>query len=192
MIEEHDLDAALGAVAAADARASEAQAPAAWRGLAARRHRMSMRRQWIRIGTAAAATLVIGFGLGRWSQGPSGGVDLAEPAVAGAAAWSPMMVDLQARSRTLLHDVSAADAEPAPTWQPLASELLWATRRLLDDPGVQAAGERQLLDDLEAVLTQVLDLSSDDDPFELRLVRRSITSTRLLDRLATPAAAVPS
>lgn len=189
MIEDHELDAALGAVAAHDARASETHAPAAWRGLAARRRRMATRRQWIRIGSAAAATLVIGFGLGRWSREPGGA---AATPLASAAAWSPMMVDLQARSRTLLHDVSAVDAEPAPTWQPLASELLWATRRLLDDPGVQAAGERQLLDDLEAVLTQVLEVSGSDDRFELRLVRRAITTTRLLDRLATPAAAVPS
>ncbi|MCA9764239.1 MAG: hypothetical protein KC544_14050 [Gemmatimonadetes bacterium] len=189
MIEDHELDAALGAIAADDARASEAHAPAAWDGIAARRRRVAARRQWRRIGIAAAATLVLGFGLGRWSRDSDGS---AGAPIGSVAAWSPMMVDLQARSRTLLRDVSTVDAEPAPDWRPLASELLWATRRLLDDPARQHAGDRELLDDLETVLTQVLELSESNDRFELRLVRRAITSTRLLDRLATPAGAVPS
>ena len=46
MIEDHELDAALGAIAADDARASEAHAPAAWDGIAARRRRVAARRQW--------------------------------------------------------------------------------------------------------------------------------------------------
>ncbi len=98
-----------------------------------------------------------------------------------------MMVDLQTRSRGLLREVSTTDAAPEQQWQPLASELLWATRRLLDDPTLRSVSERQLLSDLEAVLTQVLEVGGTDDDFELRLVRRSITSAKLLDRLATPA-----
>lgn len=188
MMAEHELDTALEALAASDARESRERAPAVWPALDAARHRRARRRQWQRVGLAVAATLVVGFGLGRWSRGPAVAPDI--PAVAAgpaAEAWSPMLADLQARSRGLLREVSDGEAAPAGEWRSLASELLWATRRLLDDPATSTVAGRQLLVDLETVLTQILDVREEGNAFELLLVREAITTARLLERLVTPA-----
>lgn len=185
MIDDHELDAAFGALAEHEDRESRHRTSAVWNGMVRARQQQARRRRWTRLGIAIAATLVIGFGLGRWSGTPQAPVDA--PRVAAGVAppeWSPMRADLRARSRGLLREVGAVDSPPTQEWQALAGELLWATRRLLDDPATREVADRQVLTDLEAVLAQIIDIDSADAEFELRLVRESIVSTRLLGRLA--------
>ncbi len=127
-------------------------------------------RRWARLrrplawSAAAAAVLVVGVGIGRMTviaptpvaEAPAGTPDGVDPSILRVAA-----VEHLGRSETLLRMVRAdgrsGRVDPAVgIW---ARGLLTETRLLLDSSGRQAPAMRELLEDLELVLVQIVGVS---------------------------------
>lgn len=66
-----------------------------------------------------------------------------------------------------------------------AHDLLLTTRLLLDSPASADPRFRNLLEDLELVLAQVVRLQSDQSPAELDLIRQALEQRDVLPRLRT-------
>jgi hypothetical protein len=69
-----------------------------------------------------------------------------------------------------------------------AHDLLLTTRLLLDSPAAADPRFRNLLDDLELVLAQIVRLQSDQSPAELDLIRQALEQRDVLPRLRTAVA----
>ena len=66
-----------------------------------------------------------------------------------------------------------------------ARDLLSTTRLLLDSPAAGDAQRRQLLEDLEVVLVQMVKLPAKDARFDRELIERSIARQQVLTRIRT-------
>jgi len=186
---------------------NERQIPfdAMWRAVEAQAfpgaRRMTRRAQWLRI----AAALVIGIGIGRLSFaiGRSRSTVVA-PKVAAArivdtsatkrVADTPL--DLET-SRYLGQAAALLSALPAETNgapdQPFikrANDLLLTTRLLLDSPSASDPGLRNLLEDLELVLVQVVQLQKEHAPArrtEMELIQQALDQRDVIPRLRSAA-----
>jgi hypothetical protein len=69
-----------------------------------------------------------------------------------------------------------------------AHDLLQTTRLLLDSPAAADPRFRNLLEDLELVLAQVVRLQSDQSPAEMDLIRQALEQRDVLPRLRTAVA----
>ena len=69
-----------------------------------------------------------------------------------------------------------------------AHDLLQTTRLLLDSPAAADPRFRNLLEDLELVLAQIVRLQSDQSPAELDLIRQALEQRDVLPRLRTAVA----
>jgi hypothetical protein len=180
MMDDAELDALLEGVAERDRHHSEAMVPALWRELE-RRHPSRWRKALIPV-LAAAAALVVGVGIGRWTgrEQPMAPISVAEVAI--APGWAPTYTDLRGRAHGLLADVVNADLGSADRWRPLATELLWATRRLLDSPVAAQSDQLRLLGQLELVLAELLGVDPTDGAFDLELLRETLRNSDELMR----------
>jgi len=157
--------------------------------------------QWLRI----AAALVIGVGIGRLSFSASSGrtkpetvatTDTVVHAVRGASvAAAPTQPLDPATSRYLGQAAALLIALPTETNRPdqafikRANELLLTTRLLLDSQSGSDPALRNLLEDLELVLVQVVQLEKRDPSgrTEMELIQQALDQRDVIPRLRTAA-----
>lgn len=151
--------------------------------------------------TGAAALLVIGVAIGRQSGSPPAGV----VTTAGADADRPAAADSTGsvlrlavhhylnQAELVLSGVRAGD--PAEAFAAAAGDLLGMTRLLLDSPALADRPTRELLQDLELILAQLVVLPATGDAEQDRhLIAAGMAERNLMTRLrmALPIPATPS
>jgi len=154
-------------------------------------HRWSqVTRQWP---MAIAASLLIGagIGLGYWMRGPG-------EAQAPVTVTGPQTPDSVIRNTT--YDVASVahltavesmltsfrgdqQTETQAALQRLARDLLATTRLLMDSPAAEDASRRQLLEDLEYVLAQIVLLDPKAPAEDRAMVNRAIAREQVLTRI---------
>jgi hypothetical protein len=156
--------------------------------LAGRRARARLRRwtPWA-IGLAAAATLAVGFGLGRLTEAPEPGTwnlaaDASSPSVPVRLAAAEHMSDAEALLALFRSSQETADRAATAAW---ARELLATTRMLLDSRMAEDPELSALLADLELVLVQIANAGGEEDR---ELIEEGIQQQHLLAKLRTAAA----
>ena len=171
--------------------------------MTARPRRRFWRQQWFRV----AAALVIGVGLGRvWTSRQSGSAvagDTARVAAGndtthgGPAARSALDEPYDRATTKYLGQTAAllialpnevragrADAQ----FISRAGDLLLTTRLLLDSPASSDPAMRNLLEDLELVLAQVVRLRSERGRAELDLINQALEQRDVMPRLQSAVA----
>lgn len=147
---------------------------------------------------AVAATLVIGIALGRASMSLGGApVPVAPNVVASNVARESQPYDAET-SKYLGQTAALLIALPSEVkpgrsdaqFVNHAGELLARTRLLLDSPAASDPDMRNLLEDLELVLAQVVRLQDDknNSRIELDLISRALEQRDLIPRLRTAVA----
>lgn len=150
---------------------------------------------------AAAATLVIGIGIGRATTSV-GRVSPTNPAAAVATVASAARTDAPSApyevetSRYLGQTAALLIALPSELksgktdakFMSRAGELLTTTRMLIDSPAANDPSMRNLLEDLELVLAQVVRLQNNNNRVELDLINRALEQRDVLPRLRTAVA----
>ena len=196
----HAIETQAFARQGAEAARVDAEPKPVSRLLLSRTSRRVLPAQWMRI----AAALVIGVGIGRSSM--VRGTNERAPSIATADATrratapDPLTEAGQpidaATSRYLGQAAALLIALPAETntgrpdqrFLTRANELLMTTRLLLDSPSASEQGLRNLLEDLELVLVQVVRLEHDRDRArrtELELIQQALDQRDVLPRLRT-------
>jgi len=159
-------------------------------------------RPWLRWAVAAAAVLVLGIGIGRWSRNaPAGSKAAAGTQVANEidslASVAYQVAATQYLSRTEAFLTSfRADANRSTNTARLAHqarELLATTQLMLDSPAADNPRLRALLEDLELVLMQISLLNPVQDGHDRDLITQGMNQTNVLPKLrsAIPAGPVP-
>lgn len=155
---------------------------------------------WRAVGIAA--TLLLGIGIGRATVTFKSGSPANPPAVATASVaartdsitepstYSTETSQYLGQTAALLialpSEVKAGRANEQ--FLSRAGELLTRTRLLLDSPAANDPSMRNLLDDLELVLAQVVHLENNQNRFELDLINRALEQRDVIPRLRTAAA----
>jgi hypothetical protein len=175
-----------------------------WRAIAEERRvgrRRPRRPTWIYWGAGIAAALVIGVGIGRYSApgddtvtlADAGPVSAAEPS-ATRAAFRLTAAEHLARVEVFLTGfrTDARSGTPLSATAPDARSLLATTRVLIDSPAAEDVMLRQLLEDIELVLTQIASYSGERDTTELDFIDESLDQRSVLFRLRTATDATPT
>ena len=149
----------------------------------------------VRLAAGIAAVLVLGIGLGRLTvrqpgPGPaSTAVSKAAPANAAAYRLATTEHLSQAEAFLTLFRVSVRGSGDERLATATARQLLATNRLLLDSPAASDTRIRLLLQDLELVLAEIAQLSSQPRSGELDLITEGMEQGGLLSRLRT---AVPA
>ena len=175
----------------------------AW-GASAQPARIEARRFGTRAsGWLAAATLVIGIGLGRASTFYRHDAAPAPQQVASLPNVAPVRVDTamgapygvetsqylgQAAALLIALPSEAHSGRADDKFVGRAAELLTRTRLLLDSPAANDGQMRSLLEDLELVLAQVVRLQGGHDKTELDLINRALEQRDVSPRQRTAVA----
>ncbi len=161
---------------------------AAWKQQAAEHHRLRRQKTWFRFVTAAAAVLVMGLAIGRWSTAPTVGPTAVEMAGAGRGASEELPLAyrlaaadhfMQAEMLFLLFKTDPQDYDVAG----LAQDLLMTTRLLLDSRIGQDPQMRELLMDIELLAVQMAQLEGENHLGERQLIREGMEGRSVLPRL---------
>ncbi len=142
------IDADLGVAGnAGGATDGAVRAPRAWM-------------QWRVAGLAAAAALVLGVGVGRWSTRlPAPSNEDASSAQASAHEASLLSEPLHRTTTDYLGEAAAMlqqfEKDSQGAYSAQATSLLATTRLLLDSPAASDQRMHELLDDLELILAQI-------------------------------------
>ena len=151
----------------------------------------------------AAATLVIGIGIGRGSTSVGRVSTSKDPVVVTADAAPSTLSDttldrpyeLEAsqylgQTAALLTSLGA-EAKSGRTGQQFttrANDLLARTRLLMDSPAANEPAMRDLLEDLELVLAQVVRLRANGSSTDLDIINRALEQRDVIPRLRTAVA----
>ncbi len=176
-----------------------------WTRIEAERARRAARRvfqlrPWARWALAAAAVLVLGIGIGRWTAQQRTGVRGGPPVATTDTAGRDLLYQVAAtqylsRTETFLTgfraDLRTGRADSRFTGQ--ARDLLTTTRLLLDSPAADDPRMRGLLEDLELVLVQISQLPARREPHDTDLITQGMDQRSVLPKLrsAIPAGPVP-
>ena len=177
-----------------------------WMRIEAERARRAARRvvelrPWLRWTLAAAAVLLLGVGIGRWTArqetGVRRGTAVASTDTAGSRDLLYQVAATQYLSRTetfltgFRADLRAGRADARFTGQ--ARDLLTTSRLLLDSPAADDPRMRVLLEDLELVLVQISQLPAGRDRHDTDLITQGMDQRNVLPKLrsAIPAGPVP-
>lgn len=175
-----------------------------WARIDAIRQERAARRQqlrvlyspWTRWGIGLAAALAIGIGIGRVSfegspeaQPPVASTELGTPTegpTRAQLAFQLVATQHLSRAETFLTSfrTDPETGEDEEFWSG-AGELLSSTRLLLDSPAAEEPVFRELLEDLELVLVQIVRFSYERGDTELELVTEGMERRSLLPRLRT-------
>jgi hypothetical protein len=151
---------------------------------------------WSLVGYAAAATFVLGVGLGRFTS-PAGtaapAVTVQRPAVRPIASVGEPLTrrtsDYLGEAEALIQSVQRGSGGGNGTYASEAATLLMTTRLLLDSPAASDARLRDLLEDLELALVQIAALRGAQNPErrteELNFIRHALTEREIVPRLRT-------
>lgn len=139
------------------------------------------------IGLAAAATLAVGFGLGRLTREPTPppppvAAGRPAPSLPARMAAAEHMSDAEALLTMFRVDEGADDRAATVDW---ARDLLSTTRMLLDSRVAEDPEMASLLADLELVLVQIANAGGTEDH---ELIEDGIRQQQLLAKLRTAAA----
>jgi hypothetical protein len=151
----------------------------------------------------AAATLMIGIGIGRGSTSVGHVSTAKEPVVITDQVAAAPLIDtsldrpyeLEAsqylgQTAALLTSLGA-EAKSGRTGQQFttrASDLLARTRLLMDSPAANEPAMRDLLEDLELVLAQVVRLRANGSSTDLDIINRALEQRDVIPRLRTAVA----
>jgi hypothetical protein len=166
-----------------------------WRNIEARAFGPARQpRSWTRSLLPLAATLILGFGVGqivpsvlRTSQPVGPGAEQAE--LAQRAAEQPAFVGVATnyleRVTALLVNLTDESRKGLPVegTSERARDLLATTRLLLDSPEINDPHLRDLLDDLELVLAQIVRLPGRADIPDVYLIDQALDQREVLPRL---------
>ncbi|HXG96995.1 MAG TPA: hypothetical protein VNJ06_07780 [Gemmatimonadales bacterium] len=164
---------------------------------AERRHkRVIVLRPWLRWAVAAAAVLVLGIGIGRWSTTRTPGPRVAnEIDSLSSVAYQVAATQYLSRTEAFLTSFRA-DANRSANTARLARQardLLTTTQLMLDSPAGDNPRLRSLLEDLELVLMQISLLNPLQDGHDRDLITQGMNQSNVLPKLrsAIPAGPVP-
>ena len=162
-------------------------------------------RPWMRWAVAAAAVLILGIGIGRWTaHQPNAGNGTTT--VATADSTTPAQYDLVyqvAATQYLSHteafltsfraDLGSNHAAKSARFARQARDLLSTTRLMLDSPAGKDQRLRSLLEDLELVLVQISQLDAAHNGHDTDLITQGMNQSNVLPKLrsAIPAGPVP-
>jgi len=204
MMDDRRLDELLDDAARSYRVPPEAPLDAMWQGIEreAFAERQAPRRAmgWPVLSAAAAAILVVGVAVGRYTA--PGGQNMqgirpvaavaATPATLAANSGDPYHVateDFLARTVVLLAALHANDsAPPNDALAPQALQLLTTTRLLLDSPVATDPRMKNLLQDLELVLAQVARMQAPRHRAELTLITEALEERDLVPRVRSAVA----
>ena len=178
---------------------------------AARRHRHVIElRPWMRWVAAAAAVLVLGIGIGRWTArqpGTGASVNVASSDTQGVTPAATPNVGYQIAATQYLSrteafltsfraDPGSATGRPASNlrFARQARDLLTTTQLMLDSPAAEDQRLRSLLEDLELVLMQISQLETGRNGNDRDLITQGMNHSNVLPKLrsAIPAGPVPA
>ena len=160
---------------------------------------------WLRWAVAAAAVLVLGIGIGRWSINresvPPGSTAAAGTQVTNeidslsSVAYQAAATQYLSRTEAFLTSFRA-DANRSANTARLARQardLLTTTQLMLDSPAADNPRLRSLLEDLELVLMQISLLNPVQDGHDRDLITQGMNQSNVLPKLrsAIPAGPVP-
>ena len=164
-------------------------------------------RSWMRWAIAAAAVLVLGIGIGRWTANqPNDTAVATHDSAPGTTTPVSREIDSLANqayqvaatqylSRTEAFLTSfRADANRSANTARLtrqARELLSTTRLMLDSPAAQDPRLRSLLEDLELVLMQIALLNPIEDGHDRDLINQGMNQSNVLPQLRSAIPAGP-
>lgn len=158
--------------------------------------RASRARRWFAPVAGIAATLVVGFGLGRVTAPSSAGVP-PMVAVVPADSQRPFVDPLTRTTSEYLDDAELLlaslprDAQSVdPRFVDAARQLLTTTRLLLDSPVGSDPRLRDMLEDLELVLAQMARLRGAPRAEELTFIADAMDERDMVPRLRSVAAAL--
>lgn len=155
------------------------------------------RRRWLGPLMGIAATLVVGFGIGRVTAKPlvvnlpvmaEGAVVPVRPASDIAEPLQRATYEYIARTVALFDSLPTAQLAGDARFVAEASQLLSSTRILLDSPAASDPRLRNLLEDLELVLAQVARLRTAPRAAELTFIAEAMSERDVVPRLRTVAA----
>jgi hypothetical protein len=154
----------------------------------------------IRYAVAASLLIGAGIGLGYWMRGPDAvpvvvtSVPFATDSAIRSATYEVASVQHLTAVEAMLtsfRDDSRAESDQA--MQRWARDLLASTRLLMDSPAAEEASRRQLLEDLEYVLAQIVQLDPNAPAEDRAMVDRAINREQVLTRIrSTIPAGFPS
>ena len=172
---------------------------------ARRNRRVIELRPWIRWAVAAAAVLILGIGIGRWTaHQPGTGNRTTSVAMTDSttAAQSDLLYQIAA-TQYLSHteafltsfraDIGSHGAANSARFASQARDLLSTTRLMLDSPAAKDQRLRSLLEDLELVLVQISQLDPSRDGHDTDIITQGMNQSNVLPKLrsAIPAGPVP-
>ncbi len=164
-------------------------------------------RPWMRWAVAAAAVLILGIGIGRWTASHPdvngttnvATTDSTEPSQTAQPDVSYQVAATQYLSRTeafltsFRADLGSNHAANSARFARQARDLLSTTRLMLDSPAGKDQRLRSLLEDLELVLVQISQLDPSRDGHDTDLITQGMNQSNVLPKLrsAIPAGPVP-
>jgi hypothetical protein len=173
-----------------------------WARIEAERRRRATRvialRPWVRWTLAAAAVLVLGIGIGRWTareRTPAGGTLVAAadaPADAGVA-YQVAATQYLSRTEAFLTGFRAdlRSGRSNARFAGQARDLLTTARLMLDSPAADDRRLRMLLEDLELVLVQISQLEAGRDPPDADLITQGMDQRNVMPNLRSAIPAGP-
>ena len=161
-------------------------------------------RPWMRWAVAAAAVLILGIGIGRWTANQSTGsngttvatTESAQPAQPGQSDVAYQIAATQYLSRTeaLLTSFRADQGNRGASNLRFARQgrdLLTTTRLMLDSPAANDPRLRSLLQDLELVLVQISQLDAAHNGRDADLITQGMNKSNVLPKLRSAIPAGP-
>jgi len=170
---------------------------------ARRNKRVIELRPWLRWVVAAAAVLVLGIGIGRWSANrppvptaPTASGNRVTNEIDSLASVAYQVAATQYLSRTEAFLTSFREDNRSANTARLARQardLLTTTQLMLDSPAADNPRLRSLLEDLELVLMQISLLNPVQDGHDRDLITQGMNQSNVLPKLrsAIPAGPVP-
>lgn len=160
-------------------------------------------RPWMRWAVAAAAVLVLGIGIGRWTANPS--VPVSGTPVAGTNAVIDseqpdvvyQMAATQYLSRTeafltgFRSDLAGNRPVNRARFARQARDLLTTTQLMLDSPAGDDRRMRSLLEDLELVLMQISQLDAAHNGHDADIITQGMNQSNVLPKLRSAIPAGP-